>query len=102
MLLHSTTQLFCLSVFIFVISLFIILRKENFLIILLSIEIGILSAILIFIVTGIYHSDSKSFVYVPMIIVISTAETAVGLSLAVKIYRTSGTLIIRNFGKFKY
>jgi NADH-quinone oxidoreductase subunit K len=91
------------AVLFFFFGLFgIIFRQKNFLSLLICLEVLILGAIMIFIFIGVTYYEGYGFIYALLLMVISTVETAIGLSLLLMIYKKKGNLIISNFQRFRY
>ena len=86
------------SVIIFMISFFgLIYNKKSILIILISIELILLSVIVLFIVFSIYLDDIVGQIFTIFILTIAAAETSIGLSLLLVSYKVRGNILIDNF-----
>jgi NADH-quinone oxidoreductase subunit K len=92
-----------ISFFFFFVGLFgITVMQKNFLIIILCLELMIVSCALIFLVSAKLFDNPNGQIFALLIITISTAETAIGLSLFIKIFKIRNTMSITNFSRFKY
>jgi NADH-quinone oxidoreductase subunit K len=80
----------------------ITLVQKNFLIILLCLELMVVGCALNFLVAAKIYNDPKGQLFTILLITISTAETALGISLFIKIFKTRNTIAINNFSRFKY
>jgi NADH-quinone oxidoreductase subunit K len=92
-----------ISFFFFFIGLFgITIMQKNFLIIILCLELMIVGCALIFLTAAKLFDNPNGQIFALLIITISTAETAIGLSLFIKIFKIRNTMSITNFSRFKY
>src|SRR5258706_6445231 len=95
--------LFCISLFLFLISLVgIMINHTNFLGVLLCLELMILSCSIIFISISKIFNDPRSQIFALLLLVVSAGETAIGLGLIIKIYRKSTSINLFKFNRFKY
>jgi NADH-quinone oxidoreductase subunit K len=95
--------LIILSFFFFIIGLVgILFFQKNFLIILLCLELMILGCALNFLVAAKVFNDPKGQLFTILLLTVSTAETAIGISLFIKIFQKRNSLDIYSFKKFKY
>lgn len=95
--------LLIISFFCFIIGLIgILFFQNNFLIILLCLELMILGCALNFLIASKVFGDSKGQIFALLLLTISTAETAVGLSLFIKIFQKRNNMNIYSFRRFKY
>jgi NADH-quinone oxidoreductase subunit K len=91
------------SFFFFFIGLFgITVMQKNFLIIILCLELMIVGCALIFLTSAKLFENPNGQIFTLLIITVSTAETAIGLSLFIKIFKVKNTMNIFNFSRFKY
>ena len=94
--------LLILNSFLFLIGLFgLILNRKNFIIIILSIEILLLSVNLNFIVFSIYLDDIMGQIYVLFILTVAATESALGLAILTAYYRLKNFILIDNFRDIK-
>jgi len=92
-----------LSFILFFIGLFgIIISQTNLLTILLCLELIILTCALNFIFISRSLSDIKGQIFALLLLVVSAAETAFGLGLIIRIYKTQEINNIIQFKRFKY
>jgi len=62
----------------------------------------ILSCFIIFLSTSKLFFDFKGQLFALVLLTISTAETALGLSLFIKVFKKQNTLNVNKFNRFKY
>jgi len=74
----------------------LIINRRNILLMLLSLELGFLSSALNFIFAGYFLNLFSGVIYGILIILIVVADTAIGLSLNVLIYRGSKTVSVNS------
>jgi NADH:ubiquinone oxidoreductase subunit K len=92
-----------LAFFFFLCGLFgIIVRQKNFLSILLCLELLIIGVMIIFIFVSVTFYDGRGYLFVLLLMVISTVGTAIGLSLLLIGYKKKNNLIVSNFKYFRY
>jgi len=92
-----------ISLFFFFIGLFgITVMQKNFLIIILCLELMIVGCALIFLTAAKLFESPNGQIFTLLIITVSTAETAIGLSLFIKIFKVKNTMNIFSFSRFKY
>ena len=89
------TMLFCIGVIG-------VLIKRNALTILMSVELMINSVNLLLAAFSAYMNDPAGQIFVFFIMVVAAAEVAVGLSIIVVIYRTTGSIDIDVLNKLKW
>jgi NADH-quinone oxidoreductase subunit K len=97
--LHSYL-IFC--AILFCIGLIGVLTKRNALAILMSIELMINSVNLLLAAFSAYTGDPAGQIFVFFIMVVAAAEVAIGLSIIVVIYRTTGSIDIDVLNKLKW
>jgi NADH-quinone oxidoreductase subunit K len=86
---------FMLAALLFVLGLVGVLIRRDILFVLLSIEIMLNACALAFVVAGRRAGQSDGQVMVLFVITVAAAEVAVGLGLALRMWRTFHTLDIR-------
>jgi NADH-quinone oxidoreductase subunit K len=79
-----------------------VLTKKNALTILMSIELMLNSVNLLLAAFSAYLNNPAGQIFVFFILVIAAAEVAVGLSIIVVIYRTTGSIDINVLNKLKW
>ncbi len=79
-----------------------VLIKRNALTILMSIELMINSVNLLLAAFSAYMNDPAGQIFVFFIMVVAAAEVAIGLSIIVVIYRTTGSIDIDVLNKLKW
>ena len=87
-----TSHYLILSTILFVIGVFGVLTRRNLIIILLSIELMLNAANLSFVTFSHARGDLGGQVISLFVIAIAASEVAVGLSIAVLLFRNRGTL----------
>ncbi len=81
-----------LSAGLFSVGLAGVLLRRNFLTILMSVELMANAANLLFIAAARQHGGEAGHVLVLLVIAVAACEAAVGLAIAVGLYRASGTV----------
>jgi NADH:ubiquinone oxidoreductase subunit K len=76
-----------LAVVLFVIGLLIILTKKNTILLLIGLELMLNSANLNLMAFSSYRGDADGQVFMLFILIIAVCEAAVGLALALRVYR---------------
>jgi NADH-quinone oxidoreductase subunit K len=87
---------------LFCIGVIGVLIKRNALIILMSVELMINSINLLLAAFSTYMNDPAGQIFVFFIMVVAAAEVAIGLSIIVVIYRTTGSIDIDILNKLKW
>lgn len=90
-----------LSAALFSIGAFGIMTQRNAIKILMCIEMVLNAANINLVAFSAYLGDISGQILVTFAIAISAAETAVGLSIFVHLYRTYGTVDITKIGEFR-
>lgn len=91
-----------ISIFLFLISLWgIFLTRKNFIIILMSIEMMLLSININFIIFSINMDDIIGQIFALFIITVAAGESALGLALLVIYYRIKGIISIDYISNIK-
>lgn len=81
-----------LSALLFAISLYGVLARKNAIMVLMSLEIVINSALLNFVAFSSYSNDASGQVFALLGIAVAAADAAVGLAIFLSIYQTHGTV----------
>lgn len=99
----SVTTYLILSAFLFATGLFGLLSRRNFVAILISVELLLNAANLNFLALGrfLVHDPARAQVFALFVIGLAAAETCVGLSLAVLLFRTRGSVLVDVTGRLK-
>lgn len=79
----------------------IFVTRKNFIIILMSIEIMLLSVNLNFIFFSVYLDDLMGQIFSLYILTVAAAESAIGLAILVVYYRLKGIIAIDNISTLK-
>lgn len=89
----------CLLVFIGVCGLFFFYRELTFIHILLVLELILLGLSLITLVFAYYYSNPLGFLLVYIFLMLSAAESALGLSLLITFYRVREETLLTSFNR---
>jgi len=81
-----------LSALLFCIGLYGVLARKNAIMVLMSLEIVINSALLNFVAFSSYSNDASGQVFALLGIAVAAADAAVGLAIFLSIYQTHGTV----------
>ena len=76
------------------------LNNHNFLKVLLCTELALLGLSVLFLTSSVYFFDPSSQIYSLLVLVVSVAESVVGLSVCILVYRSSRTLNHNSYGDF--
>lgn len=87
---------------LFCIGVIGVLIKRNALLILMSVELMINSVNILLAAFSAYMNDPAGQIFVFFIMVVAAAEVAIGLSIIVVIYRTTGSIDIDVLNKLKW
>lgn len=90
------TQMAFNSFLFFIALIHIFLNRRNYLLILISIEVLMLSLILSFLIFSVYYQDIIGIIFSLFILAIAASESAMGLALIILQYKTKGTVHITN------
>lgn len=91
-----------LNVLLFLIGfLGLILNRKNFIVIILSIEILLLSVNLNFIVFSLYIDDVMGQIFVLFILTVAATESALGLAILMAYFRLKNFILIETFTEIK-
>jgi len=96
---HTISLLLCLdyTCLLFILGICgLVINKRNILLMLLSLELTFLSSALNFIFAGYFLNLFLGAVYGVLIILVVVADTAIGLSLVVLVYRGSKTASVNS------
>ncbi|WP_038056925.1 NADH-quinone oxidoreductase subunit NuoK [Thermodesulfobacterium hydrogeniphilum] len=94
---HYTT----LSIVLFLIGLFGFILRRNLIVMLVSLEIMLNAIIILFASISHFTKDISGYIIVFFIIAMAAAETAIGLSLVVLIYKKLKTVYSDEITNFK-
>ncbi|WP_343128721.1 NADH-quinone oxidoreductase subunit NuoK [Buchnera aphidicola (Kurisakia onigurumii)] len=83
-----------LSIILFILGLFSLIIRKNFLFMLISLEIMINSIVLALIIVSSYYESVEGQIMYILSITVAAAEVSVGLAILMRIYRTYQTLNI--------
>jgi NADH-quinone oxidoreductase subunit K len=78
------------------------LKNRNILICLLSLELLFFSLGIGFIAYSAFSLNYEGCIYAAVLLAVSAGESAVGLSLVMLMYKTSGTIQLNEFSTVKY
>ena len=86
------THVMALAIILFIIGLFGVLVRRNFLLVVVGIELMLNAAGLAFLAGALRHGNIDGHVMVVLILAVAAAETSVALSLILQFYRVRGSL----------
>jgi NADH-quinone oxidoreductase subunit K len=95
-------QYVLLCTLLFVIGVAGVLIKRNALVIFMSIEIMLNSINLLLVAFSVYHNDPAGQIFVFFVMIVASAEVAVGLALVVMVYRHTHSIDINFLNKLKW
>ena len=84
---NAALSLPVLAVVIFMIGLLVILIKKNIIMILIGLELMLNSANLNLVAFSSYRADANGQLFMLFILIIAVCEAAVGLAIALRVYR---------------
>ena len=87
---------FVVAILMFIIGIIGILKRQNLILLFISIEILLNSANLAFVAGSKLHNDINGQAFALFIIAVAACEIAVGVALAVLWYRKTGTLELKS------
>lgn len=91
-----------LSAIMFCFGIFgIFLNFQNFIRILMSVELMLLAVNMNFVAFSRFLNDSLGQVFVFFILTVAAAEAAIGLAIIVCLFRNKGTIEVQNFTELK-
>ena len=91
-----------LSAVLFTLGVVGVMFRRNLIVILMSLELMLNSVNLIFIAFSRYLGSVEGQIFALFIMVVAAAEVAVGLAIAVAIFRQSGTININDVNLMKW
>jgi len=101
MILLNLNLLLFSTILLFIIGLVgLILNRKNFLIVIISIELLLLSINLNFVIFSIYLDDIIGQIFVLFILTIAATESAIGLAILIIYYKIKNKIIV-NYLKTK-
>ena len=101
MILLNLNLLLLSTILLFIIGLVgLILNRKNFLIVIISIELLLLSIDLNFVIFSIYLDDILGQIFVLFILTIAATESAIGLAILIIYYKIKNKIIV-NYLKTK-
>jgi len=101
MILLNLNLLLLSTILLFIIGLVgLILNRKNFLIVIISIELLLLSINLNFVIFSIYLDDIIGQIFVLFILTIAATESAIGLAILIIYYKIKNKIIV-NYLKTK-
>ena len=96
-------SLILLGLLLFIIGVLgIIVNRKNIIVMLMSIELLLLSINFLLIVSSTLLDNLLGQFFALYILVVAAAESAIGLSLLVALYRTLGTISVQYINLLKY
>lgn len=90
-----------LSLSLFLIGLFGFLMRRNLIVVLVSVEIMLNAIIILFAALSYFKKDITGYVMVFFIIAMAAAEAAIGLTLAILIYKKLKTVYTDEINHYK-
>ena len=91
-----------LSAILFVVGVTGVMVRRNLIIVLMSLELMLNAVNLTFVAFSRYLDTVEGQVFVLFVMVVAAAEVAVGLALAVSIYRQQGTVNVNDINVMKW
>lgn len=92
----------CLAAFLFIIGLVgIYLNRKNLILILVCIELLLLSVNILFVAFARYHGDISGEIFSLFILAVAAAETAIGLSILMVLYRRLRVISVNKLQELK-
>lgn len=91
-----------LSAIIFVVGVTGVMVRRNLIVVLMSLELMLNAVNLTFIAFSRYLDTVEGQVFVLFVMVVAAAEVAVGLAIAVAIYRQQGTINVNDINLMKW
>ena len=98
---NPTMSLPVLAVALFCIGLLIVLFKKNTIVILIGLELMLNSANLNLMAFSSYRADTDGQLLILFILIVAVCEAAVGLAIALRVYRFYHTSIPENISELK-
>ncbi len=97
----SLSDYIVLSLILFIIGLFGFILRRNLIVMLVSLEIMLNAIIILFASISYFTKDVSGYIIVFFIIAMAAAETAIGLSLLVLVYKKLKTAYSDEITNFK-
>ena len=95
MILFNLNLTLLTTIILFIIGLVgLILNRKNFLIVIISIELLLLSINLNFVIFSIYLDDIVGQIFVLFILTIAATESAIGLAILIIYYKINNKIIV--------
>lgn len=91
-----------LSAILFVLGVTGVMVRRNLVIVLMSLELMLNAVNLTFVAFSRYLDTVEGQVFVLFVMVVAAAEVAVGLAIAVSIYRQAGTINVNDINVMKW
>lgn len=91
-----------LSAILFVLGVTGVMVRRNLIIVLMSLELMLNAVNLTFVAFSRYLDTVEGQVFVLFVMVVAAAEVAVGLAIAVSIYRQTGTINVNDINVMKW
>jgi NADH-quinone oxidoreductase subunit K len=98
----NLTFILTITLLVFIIGLLgLVLNRKNFIIIIVSIEIILLSVNLNFLFFSLYLDDIVGQIFVLFILTVAATESSLGLAILISYYRLKNDIFIDNVKKLK-
>lgn len=91
---------FYLTIVLFTVGLYGVLSRKNLLIVLMSLEIMFNSTLILLAASSSFHVNSDGIVFFFIIIAVAACEVAIGLSIAIAVYRKYKSVDISRMREF--
>jgi NADH-quinone oxidoreductase subunit K len=99
---HSLWPLLYNLLFISGLTTLLLSRNRSFLIILLAFELMFFAVGVGFIYYATQFFDFKGYIYAVMLLVIAAAEASIGLALVMLMFKSAGTINLKEFSSVKH
>jgi NADH:ubiquinone oxidoreductase subunit K len=92
-----------LAMLLFLVGLYGVMTRRNIVAILMSVEIMLNAAMLVFVSAAAYSNDSSATgpVFALFIVAIAAAEVAVGLAIFINVFRSKGGVVTEDLMEMK-
>ena len=97
----SVEHYFVLSAILFVIGAFGVIARRNLIVVLMSLELMLNSANLLFVAFARYYGVLSGQIFVFFVMAVAAAEVAVGLALIVAIFHTKQSINVDELNSLK-
>lgn len=98
----SLTEYLTFSSLLFGLSLLgIVINRKNVILLLMCLELMLLAVNTNFIALSAYHHDIKGQIFVFFILTVAAAEAAIGLAIAILLYRNRHTIAVDTMNSLK-